>query len=235
MSYLFWLANASSYIPSPNFKTFFPFVIDGHEPRDIIVIEDILFNIFLVIIFGLQHSIMARKAFKKRITQVIPNELERSVFVLLSAICVNLWLLLWRPLPQVLWSFSGSAFHIMHGIWALGALMLFYSTFIIDHFELFGVKQSLGLPKQEGFQVSSLYKFIRHPIMTSTLIGFWCAPVMSVGRLVFAIAGTIYILVGTHYEEQSLINEFGEKYCKYKEKVPSFFPSLKTPDRKSVV
>lgn len=192
-------------------------------------------NFVLIALFGVQHSVMARPAFKKQLAAVLPESVERSTFVLAASLALIILYWQWRPLTQVIWSIEtpvGQA-----GLWTLmlaGFGIVFLSTFVIDHFDLFGLRQVwLGLVgrayRQPPFQVTYFYKFIRHPIYLGLLLGFWCTPRMTLGHLLFAIGMSGYILIGIHYEERDLEMFLGEDYRRYKQRVPMLIPSVGTP------
>jgi methanethiol S-methyltransferase len=195
--------------------------------------EAVLINIGLIMLFGLQHSIMARQRFKQHIAKVIPTSMERSTFVLVSALLLALIAWQWRPITVTIWEAKTQAGQIaMYTLYALGWSILLLSTFLIDHFELFGLKQvfkqfresTLANPR---FRTPWFYKMARHPMMTGFFIGLWATPHMTMGHLILATGFTIYILIGVHYEEKDLIKTFGEKYIAYKKEIPKFIPGLK--------
>ncbi|MCB1850518.1 MAG: hypothetical protein KDI83_06995 [Gammaproteobacteria bacterium] len=189
-------------------------------------------NIGLMLLFALQHSIMARPAFKQRLVRLLPEAAERSTFMLATAIVTFMIIVLWQPMPGVLWQADDAVLHtsllaIGLGGWAL----VFYATFLIDHFDLFGLRQVwlyctgksyTHLP----FKLHSLYRYIRHPIMTGVFIGIWFTPVMTVGHLLFAIGMSAYILIGVYHEEQDLVGTFGERYRSYIRSTGKFLPQI---------
>lgn len=187
-------------------------------------------NLALIALFGVQHSVMARPAFKKWLTQWISPAVERSTFVLASSLVLILLYWQWRPLDAVVWQFSselGST--IALAMFCLGFLLVLASTFIISHFDLFGLKQvTLNLMNKPydhpQFKVTWFYKFIRHPLYLGFIIAFWSTPTMTVGHLLFALAMTGYIFIGIHYEERDLKHFLGEDYRSYAEKVPMLLP-----------
>lgn len=198
------------------------------------VLEAIIINIGLIALFGIQHSIMARQSFKRRITKVIPESMERSTFVLVSALLLALILWQWRPIHITIWEAKTQAGQIaMYTLYGLGWTIMLLSTFLIDHFELFGLKQvfkqfrarTIANPK---FQTPWFYKLARHPMMSGFFIGFWATPHMTLGHLILALGFTTYILIGVHYEEKDLIKTFGQQYINYKKEMPKFIPGLKS-------
>jgi methanethiol S-methyltransferase len=197
------------------------------------ILQAFLVDTLLIILFGLQHSVMARPWFKRIWLTLIPIPIERSTYVLLSSIAILLLCGFWQPLPQVIWQVENSIGSIT--LWALfwfGWLFSLYATFLIDHFDLMGVRQVYlywrGIPYTSvPFQVRTVYNYIRHPIMLGTLIGMWATPMMSVGHLWLSIGFSLYILIGSRLEERDMKNVHGEFYENYRQKtsmiVPSFF------------
>ena len=192
----------------------------------------VLINISMILLFAVQHTIMARPAFKKKWTKIIPVEAERSTFVLVTSYILALLFWQWRPNPAVIWSVESSFLAgILYGGCALGFGIVFYSSFLINHFDLFGLRQVfLQMMGKEythpELKVVSLYRIVRHPLMLGMLIAFWSTPLMTVGHFVFAAGFTAYILVGTRIEESTLIQELGDEYLKYQETTPALIPSL---------
>jgi len=189
-------------------------------------------NLGLVALFGLQHSIMARPAFKRRITQLISPSVERSTFVLVTSLILILLFWQWRPMGAVIWHAESSwAVGLLWALFATGFLLALASTFIIDHFDLFGLRQvTLRLMGRAyvhpPFRVTWLYRFIRHPLYLGMVIAFFATPHMTVGHLVFALAMTAYIFIGVRFEERDLDTFLGEDYRRYRERVPMLVPSM---------
>jgi len=190
----------------------------------------VIINLVVLTIFALQHSIMARPAFKKWWAQIIPEYLERSTYVLLTAIVLTLLFWQWRPMTDVVWHIDNNiGTLLMNGLFWLGWAILFVSTFMISHTDLFGLRQVyFKFQDQEylhlEFKISGFYKLVRHPIMTGIIIAFWSTPHMTTGHLLFAGVSTAYILVALQFEEHDLTNLFGEKYADYKRRVSMLFP-----------
>lgn len=184
----------------------------------------------LIALFGLQHSVMARPGFKRRIERFVPASFERSTFVLAASLVLILLLWQWKPLPQVVWRLeSGLLSAAIWGVYATGFLLVLLTTFVIDHFDLFGLRQvTLNLLRKRythpPFKVTFFYKLVRHPLYLGFLLAFWATPDMTLGRLVFALGMTAYILIGVRYEERDLETFLGEDYRRYRASVPMFVP-----------
>ncbi len=187
-------------------------------------------NLGLVALFGLQHSVMARPAFKRRWARVVPEPLERSTFVVVSSLMLVLLFWGWHPLPGVLWDLrGGTAELILHGVYWAGWGLAVASTFVFSHTELFGLQQVhahvRGRPVDgPSFRTPFLYRVVRHPMHLGMLVALWAAPVLSQGRLLFAAAMTLYLVVGIHFEERELIRSFGDRYRAYRREVPAILP-----------
>lgn len=192
----------------------------------------IAINAFLLAAFAIQHSVMARQGFKRVWTRVVPRHLERSTYVLAASLVLMLLLWQWRPIPQTVWELHGAAATVLSVTFWLGWAILLTSTFLINHFELFGLKQvwtHLSRTRQTDakFRTPSLYKVVRHPLYLGFVIAFWSAPRMTLGHLIFAIATTGYILLGIYFEERDLVRVHGQAYRTYREQVPMLVPFLK--------
>ena len=212
---------------------FVPKGIDSGEP--VPLIEALAVNLLALGIFAVQHSVMARRSFKRWWTKMVPPAVERSTYVLAATLALALLLWQWRPIAEpVLWRIENPA--AVNAIWAvfwLGWGVLLLATFLINHFELFGLHQVfsrlLGREIPEGeFRTPFLYRYVRHPIYLGFVLAFWAAPVMTAGHLLFAIGGTGYILVGIWFEERDLVAQFGERYRRYREQVGMLIPWRKS-------
>ena len=187
-------------------------------------------NAVLLGVFALQHSIMARPGFKRWWTQMVPEPIERSTYVLLSSLALVLLFWQWRPLQGVVWEVKNSAGTlVLWGLFGLGWLIVVTSTFLISHFDLFGLRQVFFNLRSEkyshrSFKIVGLYKLVRHPIMLGFVIAFWATPRMSVGHLVFSTATTIYILIALQLEERDLVTYHGDAYIQYKKRVRMLLP-----------
>jgi protein-S-isoprenylcysteine O-methyltransferase Ste14 len=197
--------------------------------------EALLVNLILLGIFAVQHSVMARRAFKRWWTRIVPPAVERSTYVLAATLALALLLWQWRPIAEpVLWRIeSGTAVQAIWIVFWLGWGTLLVSTFLINHFELFGLRQvfaqMLGreIPDPK-FRTPFIYRFVRHPIYLGFVLAFWATPVMTAGHLLFAVGATGYILVGIWFEERDLIAQFGEQYRRYRSQVGMLLPSRRS-------
>jgi methanethiol S-methyltransferase len=192
----------------------------------------VLVDVVLLAMFAIQHSVMARPGFKRRWTEIIPPHAERSTFVLFADVLLALLLWQWRPLPGVMWEVkSPIGVAMLRGLYFLGWGIALYATFLIDHFELFGLRQTIGYAlgwraESAQFTERSLYRVVRHPLMLGFLIAFWAAPVMSIGRLLFAGVITAWVLIAIRIEESTLVEMHGEQYEAYRRRVPALLPRL---------
>jgi protein-S-isoprenylcysteine O-methyltransferase Ste14 len=190
----------------------------------------LIIDLGLIALFGLQHSIMARPGFKKRIERVVPASFERSTFVLAASLVLALLLWQWKPMIQVVWHVESSPLAAaVWGVYCAGFLLVLLSTFVIDHFDLFGLRQvTLNMLRRRythpPFKVTFFYKFVRHPLYLGFLIAFWATPDMTLGRFVFAVGMTAYILIGVRYEERDLEAYLGAEYRRYRGRVPMLVP-----------
>jgi protein-S-isoprenylcysteine O-methyltransferase Ste14 len=187
-------------------------------------------DVGLIALFGLQHSFMARPAFKRRWTRMVPQHLERSTYVLIAALLVILIVAGWQPIDGELWKATASwSIALLAALSALGWLMIPLCSFLTDHFELFGLRQvaeyAFGWAQlKPEFKQKALYKKVRHPMMLGFLVAFWAAPYMTVSHLLFAVAMSAYILIGIHYEERDLAVKHGQAYRDYQARVPKLLP-----------
>ncbi len=204
----------------------------NEEPNDSFV-NALLVNVLILFVFSLQHSGMARKAFKKKLTQWIPAAAERSTFVLLSGLMLFLVMSYWQPLSITLYDVRNTylAVAILIVYWTGWGLMLL-SSFQIDHFQLFGLKQAWfnlrnRTEDRTELTVPFLYRLVRHPLYLGIFIFHWATPYMTAERLMLAVGITIYLYVGIAFEERDLVQEFGEKYLQYRKRVPKLIPITK--------
>ncbi|HXQ09292.1 MAG TPA: isoprenylcysteine carboxylmethyltransferase family protein [Bradyrhizobium sp.] len=194
------------------------------------LIESVLVNTMLLGLFAVQHSVMARQGFKRWWTQFVPSSIERSTFVLFSSLALLLLYWQWRPIPEPIWMVRNPTIATaLEAISLFGWGLLVVSTFMLSHFELFGLSQVFArlfgrnLPAAK-FHAPLLYRVVRHPIYLSFLLAFWATSLMTVGHLLFAVATTGYILIGIQLEERDLIGMFGDQYRSYKERVSMLLP-----------
>ncbi len=196
--------------------------------------EALVVDLLLMSLFALQHSVMARKGFKRWWTRFVPKSVERSTYVLLASLVLLLLFWQWQPLPTVVWRVEDAQLaKIVTGVSHTGWLIVFASTFLINHFELFGLHQVAnnlaGRPMPAPrFRVPLLYSFVRHPLYLGFIIAFWAVPVMTVGHLMFAAVTTAYILVAIQLEERDLIAQFGDDYRRYRKRVSMLVPWRKS-------
>jgi protein-S-isoprenylcysteine O-methyltransferase Ste14 len=193
----------------------------------------------LLALFALQHSGMARPAFKRWWTRIIPVEVERSTYVLVTSLALGVMYLYWQPIGGVIWNTQGGLRAAVIGLYLLGYVLLLYTTFLIDHFDLFGLKQvwrRLGnkVYRAPAFRTPSLYKLVRHPLYIGWLTIFWAAPTMTVAHLVFALATTAYILIAIRWEERDLVTVFGATYLDYQSRTPMLIPRLRAQRRRGL-
>jgi protein-S-isoprenylcysteine O-methyltransferase Ste14 len=187
-------------------------------------------DVLLLSLFAVSHSVMARRGFKDWWTRLVPRPVERSTYVLVSSLLLALLYWQWRPLPAVIWEVAHPAGRILlHILFWAGWGVVLWSTFLTDHFDLFGLRQvylyARGEPyKPVGFKAAGLYRVVRHPLMLGFLVAFWAAPQMTAGHLLFAAATTAYILVAIRLEEGDLVAQHGEAYREYRRQVGMLLP-----------
>ena len=192
--------------------------------------QGLLINAVLLGIFAIQHSVMARQGFKRWWTQFVPQHIERSTYVLLSSLALLLLFWKWQPIGGVIWEVQNPIGRmILQSLFWLGWLIVLGSTFLINHFDLFGLRQVFLYWQGKkytplGFKKTGLYRIIRHPIMLGFLIAFWASPTMTAAHLLFAIATAGYILIGIQLEERDMISFYGDTYRKYRKRVRMLLP-----------
>lgn len=201
--------------------------------------ETLLVDLALLGLFAVQHSVMARRGFKRWWTRLIPEAVERSTFVLAATAALALLLWQWRPIAEpVLWSVDDPLGRLfLHGVFWLGWSVLLISTFLINHFELFGLRQVWANLRGQAlpapvFRTPLFYRHVRHPIYLGFVLAFWSTPQMTAGHLLFAAACTGYILIGIWFEERDLVAQFGQRYRVYRQQVGMLLPRLGGRDRK---
>ena len=198
--------------------------------------SSIAVNVLLLGLFAVQHNVMARQWFKDWWTRIVPRPIERSTFVAVSSLLLMLMYWQWRPMPETVWQVDNPAGRsVLWALYTLGWGMVFYSSFVIDHFELFGLKQVYQYfvgsePHTSPFSERSIYRWVRHPLMLGFIVAFWSAPAMSQGRLLFALVSTVWILVAIQIEERDLVHFLGEPYKQYRQRTSMLVP-LKRPKK----
>jgi methanethiol S-methyltransferase len=204
-----------------------PRTLDGERAMDLTMA--LLIDLGLLGLFAVQHSVMARPAFKRWFTKWVPESAERSTYVLLSSLALIAMFAWWQPLGGEVWNVTSPVREMLWGGFAFGWLLVLISTFLINHFDLFGLRQVwlqlMGKPYTHlEFRTPGPYSYVRHPLYVGWFFAFWCTPTMTVSHLVFAIATTGYILVAIQLEERDLVAHFGKTYTKYQERVPMLVP-----------
>ncbi|MGV0026583.1 methanethiol S-methyltransferase [Phormidesmis priestleyi ANT.L61.2] len=190
----------------------------------------LLVDAALIGIFGIQHSVMARPGFKNWWTQFVPKPVERSTYLLFTSLCLGALFYFWQPIGGTLWNVTNTTgVAILYALCASGWLLLLASTFWINHFDLFGLRQVwLYLRGKEytqlKFAIPGVYNYVRHPIYVGLLLAFWLTPTMTVTHLVFAVLTTVYILIGIQFEERDLVDMLGKDYVDYRHQVPMLVP-----------
>jgi protein-S-isoprenylcysteine O-methyltransferase Ste14 len=209
-----------------------PTRLDGVARRPLL--EALAIDLGLLGLFAIQHSVMARPAFKRWWTRFVPEPVERSTYVLLSSLALVALFLWWQPIGGIVWNAPARvARNSVIALYLLGWALLLYSTFLIDHFDLFGLKQVWRRLTGQSYQppqfyTPGLYKLVRHPLYVGWLTIFWAAPTMTVAHLVFALATTAYILIAIQLEERDLVSAFGDSYVTYRRRTPMLVPRLWT-------
>ncbi|HEV7766339.1 MAG TPA: isoprenylcysteine carboxylmethyltransferase family protein [Thermoanaerobaculia bacterium] len=215
-----------------------PTKLDG--PRTAPLARAAAINVGLLTLFAVQHSVMARQWFKERWTRIVPSPLERSTYVLLSSLALILLFWQWQPLGGVVWSVEDPVGRmVLQALFAFGFALVLVSTFLINHFDLFGLRQVWlflrGKPYTRlEFGTPGPYRLVRHPLYVGWFFAFWMTPVMTFAHLLFAIATTTYILVAIQFEERDLVREFGGSYETYRRRVPMLIPFTKPSERSNV-
>eukprot|EP00754_Rhynchopus_humris_P018980 Rhum_TRINITY_DN14626_c0_g1::Rhum_TRINITY_DN14626_c0_g1_i1::g.103699::m.103699/K21310/mddA; methanethiol S-methyltransferase len=229
-----WWSETEQYAPEAVRPLLFHRTVNGgvgaHAEMPGDVVEAVKTNVILLCLFAVQHTIMAREGFKKALCTVLPRALERTLFVVLAAGTMHHLALRWVPIPEVLYTVPEAVQPVFYALHVSGLLFLFASTFMLDHFELMGLKQSFGLSHaaETGVPVLSTayaYAYIRHPIMAGFLTSFLFFPVYTTGRLLFAVVSGVYIILAVKFlEEPALCGILGKQYEQYMAEVPAYCP-----------
>lgn len=234
IGFLYGLASYGAFIAS--FLYAIGFVGNLYVPKSIdsgpfgAIGEALLVNTVLLGLFAIQHSVMARPAFKVWWTRIVPRSMERSTYVLISSSLLALLFWKWQAIPGSLWNVENQPGHMaLNALFWLGWLIALWSTFMVSHFDLFGLRQVYLRLRGVAytpvrFNAGALYKFVRHPLMLGFLIAFWATPDMTVGHLLFSIGMTAYIFTGIHFEERDLATIHGEAFEQYRNDVPMIIP-----------
>ncbi len=229
LAYLIFLATFLYLVAFVAGLPFAPYSVDAGGRLEAPLVA-IVIDTLLILLFSCQHSIMARPAFKRIWTRIVPTPIERSMFVLLASAALILLFVGWRPLPDLVWSISNPI--LMAGLWilfALGRAIVLLSTFLINHFELFGLQQ-VWLHMRDRHAAAPelrqpfLYKLVRHPLYTGFFIAFWATPRMTQGHLLFAAGMSLYMLIAIEFEERDLLRIFGGEYEDYRSRVGKLAP-----------
>ena len=194
----------------------------------------VFINVLLLVAFALQHTVMARPKFKEAWTRIVPRPIERSAYSLATVIVLAAFFVAWRPLPAIVWEARGAAAIALSALCGLGFVIVLISTFLIDHFELFGLRQVFDHfrgreHRPPAFRLSIFHRVVRHPLYVGWLVAFWATPRMTAGHLLFAAAMTAYILVAIVFEERDLMRAHGADYVEYRKRVPMLVPMLRRP------
>src|SRR5688572_13882903 len=211
---------------------FVPVTVDRGPEAPVAVA--VLVNVALIALFGLQHSVMARQGFKKAWTRVVPVQAERSVYVLAASLMLIVLFIGWRPIGGTVWSATGAVAVLLWALFAAGWLIVLLSTFLINHFELFGLQQAWFHARGREAAAPQLrqpffYKVVRHPLYSGFFLAFWATPHMTRGHLLLALGMSVYMLIAIRHEERDLVGLFGKDYEDYRERVGMLTPRFRRP------
>jgi len=229
LSYLIFLATFLYLIAFVGGCPQVPLTVDFGGPVGSLPVA-IAVDLALIALFGVQHSVMARPGFKAGWTRIVPKPIERSIYMLLASLCLILLFLFWRPLPSILWSVSTpTAAYALWALFGLGWAIVLISTFLLNHFELFGLQQVWNHAEGSGeqapvFRTPLFYKRVRHPLYSGFVLAFWAIPVMTLGHALLAAGMTVYILIAIRYEERDLVGLFGTVYQDYRQRAGMLIP-----------
>lgn len=231
-AYLLFLASFGLYWVLFLADRWAPITVNRRPGEGLPVAAAVAVDLGLVLLFGLQHSVMARPAFKRRWTRVVPPALERSTYVLLASLMLGLLMVCWQPLPEVVWQVEAPMGRgLLWTLFALGLPVSVLASFQIDHFDLFGLRQVWARFRGRSYAPPELvepwlYRVVRHPIQLGVLLLLWPLPTMTAGHLLLATSMTLYMLIGLYFEERDLVASFGEHYRAYRRRVPGLVPGL---------
>jgi protein-S-isoprenylcysteine O-methyltransferase Ste14 len=212
------------------YAIWFVWTMDKPTEASVPLVTAFLINAAVLALFAVQHSVMARQWFKRAWTKVVPQPLERSTYVLAASLALLVLIWFWQPLPQVIWEVQGQGLvMVLQGLAGFGWLLVLFSTILIDHFDLFGLKQVWKYFSKQTYEAPAFtspgpYKLVRHPLYLGFLIAFWSAPRMTLGHLFFAVMTTAYIFLAIQFEERDLITYHGEDYKVYRSGVSMIVP-----------
>lgn len=211
---------------------FVPVTVDRGPEAPMLVA--VLVNVALIALFGLQHSVMARQGFKKAWTRIVPQQAERSVYVLAASLVLIALFVGWRPIEGTVWSATGVASLLLWVLFAAGWMIVLISTFLINHFELFGLQQAWFYARGRQaaapqFRQPFLYKWVRHPLYSGFFLAFWATPHMTLGHLLLALGMSAYMLIAIVHEERDLVRLFGSDYEQYRARVGKLTPRFRQP------
>ena len=231
LAYLIFFATFLYLIAFVGNLPWVPRTVDrGHEVVGLV--HAIAADLGLIALFGVQHSVMARRRFKEAWTRIVPEPLERSIYVLTASLVLILLFWFWHPIPAPIWSAANPMLvYLLWGLFGLGWLIVLLSTFLLNHFELFGLQQVWhgggGRPAAPPeFRTPLFYKRVRHPLYSGFVLAFWAIPAMTAGHLLLAAGMTIYILIAIRHEERDLVRLFGIQYQEYRRRAGMLLPKL---------
>ncbi len=230
LAYLMFLV-VFSYMAGFLLSLLVPKGINTTTPDDMSLGAALAINIGLIALFGFFHSLLARDHVKAVLLKVLPQAAERSTYVVQSSLCLALAMWQWQALPGTIWQVDGPLAVVAYAVFGIGTGMVLWSTFLIDHFELFGLRQiwshlrGAQMPEPE-FRTPALYRIVRHPMQLGVIILLFATPHMTWGHMLFAGSMTAYIFVGLYFEERALLRMFGDRYAAYQQAVPMLFPSF---------
>ncbi|GLP95232.1 methyltransferase family protein [Paraferrimonas sedimenticola] len=237
VSYLVGFMGLASFMLFMGNWSFFPLAID--RPAVVSIETAIILNLVLIVLFGVQHTVMARSRFKSAFGKIFPMAIERPTYVWISGAFMLAFVFSWQSIDGYLWQVTNTTLvQSLVALQLVGWVVLLAATFEIDHWDLMGVKQALGFFRQKPFDPAPfserfLYRLVRHPIQLGVLIGVWSTPTMGYGHLMLALCMTAYMFIGLHYEEKSLVKRFGDRYRDYQARVPKLIPFTKFGNKKS--